>query len=103
MFVCILYTNDESKIWGIPYLSISNGIDVEAVRPVHHIDSSNINLLCVSTCEKWHGYDRLLNGLVDYYNNSTLKNKKKVIVHVVGDGSELEWYKKIVTDGKIQD
>lgn len=86
-------TNDK-RIFGIPTLHIQNGIDIQKykVRKVGN-NINTINMIAVSKCIFWHGYDRLFLGLYDYYKNG---GKRNVVVHFVGDGMELPKYKKMV-------
>ena len=53
------------EIYGIPCISSSNGIDVDAVplRRPRKTDPRAPRLLGVAALAKWHGYDRVLRGL----------------------------------------
>lgn len=95
------YSKD-TFIWNIKTLKISNGIKIERFEDTQkkHIDD-NITLICVSSCLKWHGYDRLLNGIANYYKKSN--NSKQVKVIIVGDGPELDNYRNIIRDNMLDD
>ncbi|WP_094548895.1 glycosyltransferase [Petroclostridium xylanilyticum] len=93
--VCVCY--DEYKsILGIPAISITNGIEVEKVRIAEYkkYDENSLHLIAVGSISKWHGYDRLLEGLNRYYKKSN--DKFKVYFHIVGSGSELSKLQQIV-------
>lgn len=66
-------------------LFINNGVDNESIakRKLHNHDS--INLICLATFAYWHGYDRLIEGLKNYYNDNS-SNKREVKVKMVGNG-----------------
>jgi len=76
-----------------------NGIDVNSVplRTPPVFDGKNLDLLCVAQVAKWHGLDRLIRGIADY------KGSVNVILHIVGDGSEVPNLKKLVWDLRIDD
>lgn len=88
----VTYSQDE-KIWGVPTIKVVNGIDVEAVSPVTpHNHGSEIHLIAVASFQKSHGYERCLMGLAEYDKY----NKRRVVLHFVGDGTELIYYKGLV-------
>lgn len=81
----------DMKLWGIDTIPFVNGIQVKNVRLKKDKHNENeINVICVSTCEFWHGFDRLFEGLKKYYDK--VPNGKVINIHVVGDGSEKEKY-----------
>lgn len=89
------------KIMGIDTISICNGIDTDNFplkRNLFHGDS--INLLVVAMVAKWHGIDRLINGLKCYYQSYP---SQKVLLHIVGDGPALSDLKKQVKSSGLED
>jgi len=52
--------------------------------------------------EYWQGYDRLIKALNNYYNNKQEKDPE-IIVHLVGDGTEIENYKHLAVSCGILD
>lgn len=72
-------------LYGVPAISIGNGVEVAAL-PVHQTQppaDGSLNLVCVSTMSHWHGYDRLIQGLINYKKTSGMRLIK---LHIVGDG-----------------
>lgn len=55
--------------------------------------SQYLNLIVVAQFAPWHGYDRLIEGIKDYYSKETTK---KVYVHFVGSEEQINIYKKLV-------
>lgn len=92
-------TNDK-EIFGIPTLKIGNGIDVDKICPRKVRETVEIHAIAVANFEWWHGYDRFLEGLKVYYAGSPTR---KVIVHLVGRGSEFGRYQKMVADYGLGD
>lgn len=93
----ILTVTPYKKIFGVPTIEISNGIDPSSIKMVEKNNTvSDINLIGVASMAHWHGYDRLIEGFHDYYRNSI--NKRKVFFHIVGDNDNAESlrYKELV-------
>ena len=89
------------KIYGIPTISILNGIDIDSIserKPLEH--GEKINLIAVAGMSKWHGYDRLLNGMADYYRSG---GQNDIHLYLVGEGSAISQYEQIVQDGAIEE
>ncbi|WP_130805812.1 glycosyltransferase [Senegalia massiliensis] len=77
---------------GRPAINIENGISLKDI-PLRNpnFKKDDIHILCLANMAKWHGYDRLIEGLRLYKNNS---NKISVTIHLVGsdaDGSMRQW------------
>lgn len=94
--VIATYSNNK-KIWGIPTINLKNGVDVSTIK-LHNKRykgsiANEINLISVASMQPHHGYDRVIKGLKSYYEDNP---QKKVIYHVVGNGGELENYKRMV-------
>jgi glycosyltransferase involved in cell wall biosynthesis len=68
---------------------IGNGINVDSIKQVSHENANKdkIVMICVAQLEIWHGYDRLLISLSNYFktNKNAFKNLELIIV---GDGNE---------------
>ena len=89
-----------AKLFGIDVVSFKNGIDL-AEHPIREpIQDNTIDLCAVALFAKWHGYDRLLNGLLDYYLNG---GKRDIKIHLVGEGPELAHYKDIAVHDLLKD
>lgn len=97
----IVTFSEDKKIWNIPCINISNGIDLEEIKIRKKEKNIGINFISVSQCHFWHGIDRFLYSLLHYKKNS---GKEKIKFHIVGEGSETPKLKKIVEDNiELQD
>lgn len=86
-------TNDK-EIWGIKTIKIRNGIDLSKHKIREYTDEKIvIHIIVVAVFAPWHGYERLIIGMENYVKTNP---KRKIIVHMVGEGSELPYYKKLV-------
>ena len=89
---------DDTKIFGCKTLKITNGVDCKSI-PVCKKENYNhekINLIAVAQFAFWHGYERVIEGLHNY-------GKKDVLLHLVGNGTELEKYKKLVAEYGLEE
>ena len=84
------------KLYGVPVIHINNGVDYNKITVSQGMQEKNpdcIQLLCVSGCYFWHGYDRVIEGLHNYYEDT--KQKRKVFFHIVGEGDCLKEYERL--------
>lgn len=81
----VTFSND-TEIFGCPTIRISNGIDFESIpvrKNVHDL-TKELHLIGVAEIHFWHGFDRLIKGLANYYSNHP---DYKVYFHLVGNFS----------------
>jgi len=97
-FCCPLY---DKPIFGVENIQIRNGIDTTTIniRKAHE-DDGTIRLLAVASMFRWHGFERLIEGLRDYYASD---RKRKVFFNVVGEGVELQKYKTLTEQYHLND
>ena len=75
--------SDATEIFGQRTIRISNGVDFDSI-PLHSsltTHPSPLHLIGVAEVHIWHGYDRLIAGLGEYYKNG---GKREVVFHIVG-------------------
>jgi len=89
-------SNTVQSIFEIKTLSISNGMDLSCFPKKSKADLATevFNLIGVANVNFWHGYDRIVKGLADYYRT---QYSPKVYFHVVGHGEALEDLKKMAS------
>lgn len=89
----VTYSDDEI-IYEVPTIRTINGICVEQVKTVSEImKDDTIDLVTAAYMQKHHGYERVIWGLHEYYQQGGDRN---IILHLIGDGPEKAKYKKIV-------
>lgn len=87
----IITVTPYTSIFGIPAILINNGIDPESINMFPNNKSGNeVHLIGVASINHWHGYDRVIEGLHNYYNYNEKSAKKKVVFHIVGDSFDRE-------------
>lgn len=95
------YTKDE-KIFNIKTINIINGIDCKSIPLAKTKKNTEIiDLITVAQFSFWHGYDRLLNGIKEYYQNK--QNKRIIRLTMVGDGPEVAIYKEFVKQNNLSE
>lgn len=96
----IVTTTPVDKLYGIPTINVVNGIDTSASSV--RIKSNNeydFNIVSVAMISTWHGYDRIIKGIANYYQNGGDKN---IHYTVIGDGDEKANLEKLVHDLQLE-
>lgn len=87
----IITYSDHKEIFGKRTIPISNGVDFKAIPLIsasrHRPDE--IHLIGVAEVHYWHGYDRLIHGLGEYYQ---APHSVAVYFHIVGGIGPSEMY-----------
>ena len=95
----IVTFSDAEQIFGQRTIRISNGVDMDSI-PLHdyHVPSDgSIHLIGVAEVHYWHGYDRLIAGLGEYFKNT--RNPRQVYFHIVGGVWKSEMYDSMHAPG----
>lgn len=84
----IVTFSDYDTIWQRPTIRISNGIDFDAIplKSKMNDTSHSMRLIAVATMHPWHGFDRAIAGIAEYYRKHTDENDYKVYLDIVGFG-----------------
>jgi glycosyltransferase involved in cell wall biosynthesis len=77
--------SDAKEIFGQRTIRISNGVDFDSI-PLYQPSAvsrqpSPLHLIGVAEVHFWHGFDRLVAGIGEYYKNG---GKRDVFFHIVG-------------------
>ena len=91
--------SDAEIIFGQRTIRISNGVDFDSI-PLHQYQSSqdgSIHLIGVAEVHYWHGFDRLIAGLGEYYHNTD--NPRNILLHIVGGVGPSEMYDSMHAPG----
>lgn len=94
--------SDAKEIFGQRTINISNGVDFDSI-PLHEPLSMNheLHLIGVAEVHYWHGFDRLIAGLGEYYSQQPTANSQQpnVIFHIVGGVGPSEMYDSMHAPG----
>lgn len=94
--VCRILTYSlDDEIYNIKAIKLINGVDFAKIKVRNFKKKSNvIDLVGVANLTKSQGYDRVIEGIYEYYSN--FANNIEINFHIVGNGSELLNYKTLV-------
>lgn len=90
--------SDAKEIYGQRTINISNGVDFDSI-PLHEPLTMNheLHLIGVAEVHYWHGYDRLIAGLGEYYKQTD--HQRDVLFHIVGGVGPSEMYDSMHAPG----
>jgi len=91
----------QSEIFGIPCIQTANGIDVDQI-PLRAKASreTGTSIIVVANLARWHGIDRILQGLAQYHEHG---GAMPVRLDIVGDGPAMEELRTLAHDLRIED
>ena len=82
--------SDAKEIFGQRTINISNGVDFDSI-PLHQPSAisrqpSELHLIGVAEVHYWHGFDRVMAGIGEYYSHqpSAINRHPDVYFHIVG-------------------
>lgn len=82
----IVTFSNQTEIFGQHTIRISNGIDFSSIKlKQNNHTQSELHLIGVAEIHYWHGFDRIVAGMRDYYNSKV--GGYKVFFHIVGEFS----------------
>lgn len=97
---CTTYSAYET-VFNIPCIPLVNGVEIEK-HPLkqYRKKDGRIILVAVASMTRWHGYERVLQGMQEYYSKG---GKRNVIFRLVGDGGQLSYYQRLCDKYQLQD
>jgi hypothetical protein len=99
----VTFSNDKI-IFGTPTINLSNGIDFNQIKQKGPVPpfKNVLRLIGVAEIHFWHGFDRVLTGLAQYYRKPYTR---KILFEIVGDGvpEEMVGLKKIVATNHLEE
>jgi glycosyltransferase involved in cell wall biosynthesis len=97
----IVTFSNHDNILGISTVKISNGIDFDKIKMKEQVGNvmQTIHLIGVAEIHFWHGFDRVIRGLAEYYKKPY---QTKVIFHIVGKG-DTALLKQLVRENHLED
>lgn len=99
----IVTFSDHKTIWGKPTIQLSNGIDFSSIKLKKQFNTADkeLHLIGVAEVHYWHGFDRIMSGLTEYYRTNP---SYKVYFHIIGNTGEKDRkvMQEIISAGKIE-
>lgn len=95
---CTTYANFQT-VFDIPCITLVNGVDIKDQKEKQcRKKDGTIVLLAVATHAQWHGYERVIQGMHDYYVSGGERN---IVFNIVGNGGQIQYYKELVDDYQL--
>lgn len=96
----VVYTDDE-HVFGVPTLKTMNGIDFSLydIKKCEN-KTDEIRLISVAFLQKQHAYERLIEGIHEYYKNG---GTREIKYYIVGTGPEADKYVSLVSKYDLKD
>jgi glycosyltransferase involved in cell wall biosynthesis len=89
------------KIWGIDVCFIDNAVDCDDIIVKETFNyNDKIILLGVANVSTWHGFDRVINGLHEYYRGDNCC--PEIIFNIVGDGVEIQHLRELTKELNLE-
>ncbi|SEG16755.1 Glycosyltransferase involved in cell wall bisynthesis [Butyrivibrio sp. Su6] len=78
--------SDFKEIYGIPVIEITNGIDLDVIKPrkAKEFNPDSLVIIGVAGMQIWHGFDRIIEGLSLYYKKEV--EKPRITFIGIGEG-----------------
>lgn len=94
----IVTFSGQREIFGKRTIAISNGIDLDKlpIKKQKKITSGEIHLIGVAEVHYWHGFDRAIAGIGEYYRQP---HETEVFFHIVGGVAPSEMYDSAQSPG----
>lgn len=98
----IVTFSDAEQIFGQRTIRISNGVDFDSIplHDYHPLSDGAIHLIGVAEVHYWHGFDRLIAGMGEYYKNTS--KPRSVFFHIVGGVWKSEMYDSMHAPGFVE-
>lgn len=91
----------QDKIFGIPTIPITNGVDLDTIAPRKpSYQKDCIHVAFAAIFYPWHGIDRMIQGMGNYYAKGGNRN---IELHLIGDGPERQRLQELATSLGIED
>lgn len=83
---------------------VGNGIDTSIIPKINESKVANncLKLIVVASIHFWHGLDRLIEGLNDYYNNYYSREQIQIELTIVGGGEGKNSLEEKVKNSKLE-
>lgn len=99
----VTFYDGYKEIFGIPTVVIPNGFDFSTFSLVQNeLKDDIIHIIAVSSMREWHGYERIIEGMKNYYVENA-EGKRNIVLHLVGNGREYGKYKALIEKYELQD
>lgn len=99
----VLTFSKDKEILGVETIQTCNAINPTQTKKINYVktDEKEIHLIACSSMAFWHGFDRIIEGLGNYYERENVPYK--IVFHLIGDGEELDNYRGMVRNRHLEE
>ena len=91
----------KEKIFGINTIFTDNCVNSKNIKFLNRcFDNNVINMIAVSYIRKTNGYDRIIEGLKDYYKKG---GQRLININFIGNGEEVQFLNDLVKQYNLED
>ncbi len=96
--------SNSENIFGLPCINIANGVDIDTTKYIGDelVYDDTIRIITVARVMHDHGFDRVIEGLKNYYSEKT-ENLPFVYFNIVGYGEECDLLEKMVKNYNLSE
>lgn len=99
----VTFYGEHKEIMGVPSMVIPNGFDFSRMELVKEkLPEGVTHIVAVSAMREWHGYERMIEGMHNYYATPSAE-QRNFVLHLVGEGREYGKYKALIDEYKLHD
>lgn len=96
---CTTYSAYET-VFNIPCIPLVNGVEIaDYPAKKYRKKDGNVILVAVATMSRWHGYERIIQGMHEYYSNG---GKIDILFKLVGNGGQISYYNRLAEKYGLQ-
>lgn len=88
----------QKEIWGVPCIDLINGYDFSTIELPVRERTDMVHVISIALTAFWHGYDRFLKGMAEYYKSG---GKESIVYHYVG--TIMPDHKQFVENNNLED
>ena len=97
----IVTTTPVGDLYGVKTINVVNGINVNGTSVRNKTPNEfDFNIISVAMISSWHGYDRVIRGISEYYKNGGTIN---IHYYVIGEGEEKSDLEKMVASLNLEE
>jgi len=99
-FAVVTSSPSYETVFGAPGIKLSNGVDLDNIPMRTRVPDERLVLIGVAGVSYWHGYDRVIRGMYEYYLRGF---DTEIIFHVVGEGDSVDELKQLASKLKLEE
>lgn len=97
----IVTFSEDKEIFGIPTINLSNSVALDQIPLRELSPQEDIRFIGVANINFWHGFDRFIKGLGEYYKHSD--HNRLVYFDIVGNGALVDNLRRLAHESAVDE